>query len=124
MAKHYRLGREGEKIATEYLSNKNYTIRHTNWFYRHKELDIVAQENNTLVIAEVKTRKGDPDEIEMAQIAVNRQKQRFIIEATNAYINEFDVDMEVRFDVIAIIFSHNTYYIKHIEDAFYPMVNE
>jgi putative endonuclease len=53
---------------------------------------------------------------------VNRKKQKFIIDATNSYIEKFDIDMEVRFDIISVIFKDGKHKIEHIEDAFYPLV--
>ena len=32
------------------------------------------------------------------------KKQRFLIQAANAYINKYDIDLEVRFDIITVIF--------------------
>jgi putative endonuclease len=71
-----------------------------------------------LVIVEVKTRSTDsfgyPEE------AVNRRKQRFLIEAANEYILEHDLMNEVRYDVVAIIYENSKRRLLHIKDAFIP----
>ena len=56
MAKHNELGKKGEEIAAQYLSEKGYEILERNWRNRHKEIDIIAKDGNELVIVEVKTR--------------------------------------------------------------------
>ena len=84
------------------------------------EIDIIATNGNELIIVEVKTRSSGSliPPIE----AVNLKKQRFIINATNAFIEKHNVNLDVRFDIITIIFKFNNYEIEHIENAFYPKV--
>ena len=120
MSKHSELGKKGEKIAEEYLLKKEYKILHKNWQDRHKELDIVAEKDNFLIVVEVKSRTQDY--FELPSDAVTRKKQRLIIKATNTYIEKYNIDLEVRFDIISILFSNKSYKIEHIEDAFYPIV--
>jgi putative endonuclease len=43
-----------------------------------------------------------------------------LINAAEAYILENDIDMETRFDLIAIELSHSGHKINHIEGAFFP----
>lgn len=57
MAAHNELGKEGELLAANHLQSEGYVIRHRNWRCGHKELDIVAEKDGTLVFVEVKTRK-------------------------------------------------------------------
>lgn len=116
---HLSTGQLGEKMAVDYLRDKGYEILNTNWRYQHKEIDIIARtRQNELVIVEVKTRNstryGDPEE------AVDIKKQEFLIEATDAYIEEQNLDMDVRYDIIAIAFKSGKKVIKHIQEAFYP----
>jgi len=120
MAIHNELGKKGEEIALKFLLKKKYLIKEQNWRYKKKEIDIIAIKNNILTVIEVKTRSSD--EFEKPQDAVTKKKQRFIIEATNAYIEKYDLYNEVRFDIISIIIRGNNNKIEHIEDAFYPLV--
>jgi putative endonuclease len=118
MAKHNELGALGEKIAREFLAEKGFKILDSNWRYLKDELDIIAEHNNFLVVIEVKTRStwqyGEPHE------AVTPKKQKFIVRATEAYINEKEIEKEVRFDVISIVMAgHKVSELTHIEDAFY-----
>lgn len=49
------IGRWGEKIAVNYLKNKNYKILQTNWQFKKGEIDIIAYKEKVIAI-EVKTR--------------------------------------------------------------------
>jgi len=118
MADHNILGQKGEELAQQYLIDKGFEIRHLNWRHKKNEIDIIAEKNNLLVVVEVKTRSNDY--FENPKEAVTRKKQKFIITATEAYIIEFDVDLEVRFDIVSVLISNNKSEIEHIEDAFQP----
>ena len=118
MADHNDLGKLGEEIAVQYLTNKGYKILERNWHNIHKEIDIIARDGKSLVIVEVKTRQSD--EYGEPDIAVTRKKQRMLIAAANAYITRKGLDMETRFDIISIVFREETPIISHIEDAFLP----
>jgi putative endonuclease len=116
------IGTKGEELAADYLRSKGYKILTTNWFFKHKELDIVATFDNILVIVEVKTRATSF--FENPQDSIDRKKQRFIIDAANSYIFKNGITMETRFDIIAILFKGEKYSIEHIEDAFYPIARK
>ena len=113
------LGNRGEQIASDYLTAKGYKILEQNWYFRKKEIDIIAEKNDFLVIIEVKSRSVGFQE--NPRDAVNMKKQKFLIQAANAYINKYDIDMEVRFDILTVVFfNDHEYEIEHIDDAFYP----
>lgn len=117
MAERNDTGREGEAEAREYLIKKGYQILHTNWYWHHYELDIVAIDESMLVVVEVKTRSLDsllsPEE------AIDRKKIRRIVSAADAYIRHFNIGLSVRFDIISVIKNDKGYSISHIDDAFY-----
>ena len=48
------LGKKGEEIAVEYLQKEGYRILAHNWYYDHKEVDIIARQGDEIVIVEVK----------------------------------------------------------------------
>ena len=118
MAEHIDFGKQGEEIAVKYLMDKGYEILERNWRNRHQEIDIIAKDGKELVIVEVKTRKsnnyGEPD------LAVTKQKQRLLIDAANAYIYRYNLDIDTRFDIVSIYFMEGKPVINHIEDAFLP----
>jgi putative endonuclease len=119
MADHNKLGSEGEEKAVAYLQSKSYAILETNWRYRKTEIDIIARDGDTLVIAEVKTRAHW--QAEEAEKSVTRAKQSRIIKAANAYVLEKELSFEVRFDVVVLIKSGLSFKITHFVDAFYPI---
>jgi len=117
MAKHYDLGITGEKIAVDFLIKKGYKICDINWRFQKAEIDIIAQKENTLVCVEVKTRSsnyfGDP------QDAVDAKKIKHLVKAMDHYVVSKNLDVEVRFDIIAIIKNKTETNIEHLEDAFF-----
>ena len=122
MAKHNDLGNVGEERAVDYLRSQGYIIRHRNWISGKKELDIVAEKENVLVIVEVKTRSTEY--FEHPEEAITNAKIRNIVCAAEAYIFEFDLMMETRFDIVSVIPGKgDDFRIEHIEDAFLPPVN-
>ena len=117
MAQHNEFGMISEDRAAAYLMARGYTIRDRNWRVGHKELDIVAQQNGTLIIIEVKARKSDRygDAVD----AVTDEKIHKLIQAANAYVHYHRIDLPVRFDIIAITGEPGDQTIEHIEDAFH-----
>lgn len=114
------LGAHGEQLAVGHLRNLGYQILAKNWRFGKIELDIVARNNETLVVVEVKTREknylGEPWK------SVTVSKQRRIIKAANRYIMENEIDLECRFDIISIVHNQKYTNLEQIEDAFYPLV--
>lgn len=122
MAEHNDLGNQGERLAADFLVRKGYKIRHQNWISGKKELDIVAENDEFLVIVEVKTRSTD--NFEHPQEAITSGKIKNLVCATEEYIFRFDIMKETRFDIISVIPERDgTFRIEHIEDAFLPPVN-
>ena len=118
MNKNLELGKLGEKMAADLLKKKGYTILKQNYFFGKAEVDIVAQINNQLVFVEVKTRESsylsDPE------YTVSMKKQKQVIKAADAYVKEFDLDMESRFDIVTVIVNNQYSKVDHLEDAFFP----
>jgi len=118
MALHNKLGKSGEETAIRYLALKGYLIRDINWRKGHYELDIVAVKDDTLVVAEVKTRRNA--DFQKPEDAVDMKKIRRIVSAANTYIRYYGLSMPVRFDIITLVGEADNFSIEHIEDAFYP----
>lgn len=112
------LGEYGEERAALHLIKEGYTILHRNWFFGKNEVDIICQkEEGVLVVVEVKARNsdffGDP------QSFVSTGKQKTIVAVTNEYVLEYDLDVEVRFDIIGVLKNNKEERLEHFEDAFY-----
>lgn len=118
MAESHKLGQKGEELAVEHLKKAGYRILHRNWKSGKLEIDIIAENKDYIVFAEVKTRSDDY--LENPRSAVYREKQKSMILAADNYIRWNNIDKESRFDVIAIVIKDDSHIIDHIEAAFYP----
>jgi putative endonuclease len=117
MAEHNDLGKQGEALAVEFLQNNGYTILETNWTFQKAEVDIIARKNNVLAVVEVKTRSSI--DFGLPQDFVNPKKIQLLVKAINEYVVQQDLDIDVRFDIIAIHKDGQKLNIEHLEDAFY-----
>ncbi|CAM2849461.1 YraN family protein [Flavobacterium frigoris] len=117
MAEHNELGKLGEEMAVEFLRKDGYTILTTNWTFQKAEIDIIAKKNNILAIIEVKTRSSL--EFGLPQDFVKPKKIQLLVKAVDAYVIEKDLDIDVRFDIIAIHKEGKSFVIEHLIDAFY-----
>ncbi len=118
MASHNELGKLGEEIAAQYLLKSGYKILRRNFYFDKAEIDIIAQkEEDTVVIVEVKTRNssffGDPQDF------VTKNKIKLLVKAANEYIVSNDLNVEVRFDIIAVLKNQKEEKLEHFENAFY-----
>jgi putative endonuclease len=117
MAQHNELGNKGEKLAVDFLIKKGYNILDTNWRFQKAEVDIIARKGEILAVVEVKTRSnidfGNPQDF------VNPKKIKLLVAAIDEYVISKDLDVEVRFDIIAIVHENKNFTIEHLEDAFY-----
>ena len=90
MAKADELGKKGEEIARKFLRGEGYQILAVNWFYDHKEIDIIARKGDEIVVVEVKSREGDY--YEEPYEAVSSRKIKNLVEAAEAYLLEHAID--------------------------------
>lgn len=97
-----RLGRFGENTAVKYLKKNGYRICKRNFIAADAEIDIIAENKDTTVFVEVKTRRALPSfTTPRAAAAVTPEKQRKILRAAAAY-REKDEKKRYRFDVIEV----------------------
>ena len=116
MAQHNQLGEKGEQLAVDYLLKNDYKIVAQNYRFLKAEVDVIAQKENVLICVEVKTRStidfGNPQDF------INPKKIKLLVSAMDNYVVENDLDVEVRFDIIAIVKQKNIFQIEHLKDAF------
>src|ERR1035437_10876096 len=118
MAESHNLGQKGEALAADHLEKAGFKILFRNWKWGKNEIDIIAENQDFIIVAEVKTRN---DDFHMHPVtAVTREKQKSIIRAANGYLQKFNIDKEGRFDILTVIKSVDKYQIDHIEGAFHP----
>ena len=113
---HLQTGIWGEDLAAAFLREKGYVILERDWHSGHRDIDIIALKDSTIVFVEVKTRSSrdfsDPI------TAVNRQKQNNLLHAINHYLQYKRICSDYRFDVITIVGTPGCLNpeIEHIED--------
>jgi len=93
-------GKEGEKLAVDYLVSNGYEILEKNFRTPFGEIDIIARDKDFIVIIEVKRRMSD--RFGEPQLAVNFNKQEKLKKLALYYIHKLKKEYPIRFDVIAI----------------------
>jgi putative endonuclease len=112
------LGRRGEAVAARYLAGRGFRILERRFRTRAGEIDLVAEEAETMVFVEVKTRTsevcGRPAE------AVDRRKQSRLARAAAVYLARAGrPDAACRFDVVEVWDDPGgTWRVGHIRGAF------
>jgi len=96
-----QLGHAGEEIAARELARRGYIVRERNWRCAEGELDIVAEQGQTLVFVEVRTRRGDrygtPEE------SITPAKRAHLVAAAQTYLQEHDAEQcDWRIDLVAV----------------------
>jgi putative endonuclease len=99
--KRQALGEWGERLAESHLLSKGYAILARNWRVQEGEVDLVAQDGQTIVFAEIKTRRsrsyGEPEQ------SITASKRRRLRQASWAYLEAHGLlEAAWRIDVIAI----------------------
>ncbi len=113
------LGSFGERQAAAYLRRKGYNIIEMNFSCRAGEIDVIAENKEYVVFAEVKLRKNaDHGE---AREFVTAAKQRRIIKTAQLWLCTHESEKQPRFDVVEVYApdgERGRVTVNHIEDAF------
>ena len=117
MAEHNDLGKIGEDLAVDYLQKNGYEILETNWTFQKAEVDIIAKKDNILAIVEVKTRSSL--DFGLPQDFVKPKKIQLLVKAVNEYVISKNLDIDVRFDIIAVHKEGQSFDLEHLIDVFY-----
>lgn len=117
-AAHIKTGQQGEKLALAHLKIKGYSILETNWTFERYEIDIIAEKNHEIVFVEVKTRTGTSHGF--PEQAVTRKKAKTLFEGAAIFLEENQLENEIRFDIISVILKGAKPDILHLEDAISP----
>ena len=110
-------GKRGEEIAVAHLRKAGYRIIAQNYRCLYGEVDVVAQDGDTFVFVEVKSRKtgtfGAPQE------AVGPEKQKKLSRVSLHYLQQKCLETcKARFDVVAVQISPDETRIDLIRNAF------
>ena len=119
-ANHLTTGKRGEILACAHLERKGYRVLEQNWRHGRYEIDIIAAFEDLLVIVEVKARSstswGAPESF------VTIAKWRNLVFAAGRYMEKYDLDREVRFDIVAVTLDPvHAPGISHYKDVYCPM---
>ncbi len=115
----HRLGQQGEQLAADHLERLGYEVVARNHRTRYGEIDLVAADADTLVIVEVKTRRGDGSPWDNLDARKRAQVRRM----GRAYLNDVadrPRRRAVRFDAIGVRFDRAGTFagLDHLESAF------
>lgn len=116
MAQHNDTGKHGEAATEQYLLTQGYVILEKNWRKGRLEVDLVCLSQDILVFVEVKTRKSLQHGL--PQDSVTPKKEQHLLDAAEKYLEEHDLDYEVRFDIVAVWQENGKDQIHHICNAF------
>jgi putative endonuclease len=111
------MGRIGERIAERWVTRRGWRIVSRRFRSGHRDIDLVAEYESTIVFIEVKARRGasfgGPVE------AVNWRKQRELARSAKVWIDRHGRPPEAyRFDVIGILLDGGSVRVKHVPNAF------
>ena len=114
---HLELGRWGERRAARHLRSRGWKILRRNFRAPGGgEVDLVCRDGDTLVFAEVKTRRSE--EMGRPLDAVDEKKQRLIRQGALHWLHLLDLpDITFRFDVVEVL-AGEIVEIRVIESAF------
>jgi putative endonuclease len=116
-----KIGKWGEEEATQYLTDKGFSILYNNWRAERGDIDIVALDKDCLVFVEVKG--GSSEKFGPPELRVTKNKQRQLKKLASIFLSGDevkDIDFELcRFDVVIVDGYQNKYSIRHYENAFY-----
>jgi len=111
-------GNDGESLAKEYLMKKGYRFIRRNFKSAHGEIDLIMEDEGTLVFVEVKSRHnrryGEPVE------SVRPVKQQHIRYTAKMYLLGRRIEgRRIRFDVVEILAEPGgAARYRHIKNAF------
>ncbi|MFZ9939946.1 MAG: YraN family protein [Bacteroidia bacterium] len=111
-------GRKGEDLAVDYLCGLNYEIRERNFRFGQLEIDIIAFDGEMMVVVEVKTvyLGIEPDPVQY----LTRGQFRNLTKAASAYLHQYGLTPEVRFDLLCISLFRSPPLFRHFRDVWMP----
>jgi putative transposase len=112
-----QLGNHGEDLAAAALKQQGYKILERNYVTPLGEIDLIARQGKTVVVVEVKTRRGSS--FGAPQEAVNPGKQGRLRRLAEYYLKDKRlIGSPVRFDVVAVTLAGDVPQVEIIPNAF------
>ena len=114
-------GTKGEDMVARFVQTKGFNVVKRNYQCRFGEIDIIAENGDTIAFIEVKTRKLDS--LVPLEYTVDFHKRKRIMLTAEDYLSKTECDLQPRFDVALVTVSPKTentsgYSLKYIENAF------
>lgn len=109
-------GKLAEDKALEFLQQKNLTLLERNYRTQQGEIDLVMQDQDTLVFVEVRARSNS--DFLAAVETIDTGKRRHIIKASEHYLQAHRINSACRLDVITFSGSLEKSKIDWIKNAF------
>ncbi|MGE3319867.1 MAG: YraN family protein [Candidatus Berkiella sp.] len=111
-------GNQAEELAKEYLCKQGLRLIERQYRSKLGEIDLIMQEQGTLVFIEVRYRESD--EFGSPEETITQGKQRRLIRTAQFYqqTHAFTENLFSRFDVVAILGSKPNLKITWIPNAF------
>jgi putative endonuclease len=97
------LGALGEEIAVRFLVQEGYRILDRNYRCPAGEIDIIAEQGDTIRFVEVKTRAHAQTDLFAPEDAVDGLKRRHIRRAARHYLSPFREPSPAFFDIVSIV---------------------
>lgn len=111
------IGKEGEKLAINFLEKKGYTILEKNFRCFLGEIDIIGLNKKIIVFIEVKLRNSN--KFGLAQNSLIKTKQKRLKKIALYYLKTKNLlESSSRFDVVAINLENKKYKITLFKNAF------
>ena len=107
-------GVKSENLALAYLQAQGLSLICQNYYCRFGEIDLIMQDQDTLVFVEVRYRKNN--DFGGALASITKQKQNKIIKTAKHYLAQLENEPYCRFDAIAI--SQQSTIPQWIQNAF------
>ena len=95
------LGDRGEKVARQHLKRLGYKILRANYRSRVGEIDLVAEDGDTLVFVEVRTKSGPS--FDSPAESIDARKRRKLVAVAQTYLAQHGAEnRDWRIDVVAV----------------------
>lgn len=112
------LGLLGEQLAVTHLQSLGYVIIERNFRARSGELDIVAEDRDTLVFIEVRTRSKTDTGHPLESVTLRKQRQVIAMARYYLLVRGVPQSRPCRFDVVAVVPDGESWHVELIKNAF------
>ena len=112
-----KIGNAGEKYVEEYVKNLGFIISAKNYRSKYGEIDIIAENNDTILFVEVKTRSENSKVRPYEYVDIYKQRKIFI--TAGIYMKRNGFGLQPRFDVAEVFVTESgDMSLNYFENAF------